>query len=606
MLCAKALRDDRRAPRTGNSSHAERTARTMNSAHSCDISLAVTGSGGAGAITAGELLLELAGNNGCFGMMRRSFGPQIRGGEAAALIRIRHQPVECMNDSFDLLLALDWRNAERFAEEIALRPDSLIIADPAAGQIPDAVRNLGVDIIEVPMGALAKETAAGRPNMVALGLLCHWLGFCPDEAGRLIDHVFHAKGEDIVRGSRIAFEKGFTEPLIVEAREAQPRPERSGPAFDGVRWDLSGNEGCGLGLLRGGIRFAAAYPITPASDLLEWLTPRLEQAGGCLLQAEDELASINMVIGASFGGVPAMTATSGPGLALMLEGLGLAVTAEVPALVIDVMRGGPSTGIPTKSEQSDLNMALYGLHGDAPHLVLGALDHADCILTAEWSVRLAEALQTVAVMLTDQYLAQSRVILPEPAYELPDIPARQLAQPGENYQRYAVTESGVSPMAVPGTPSCGYVADGLEHDERGKPSTAAADHEAQLDKRWRKIASYDFGELWADIRGEGSTAILTWGSTTAAAREAAFRLGAEGEPVRVIALRLLLPASPEKLVAALAGVERVLVVEQSHGRQFLRYLRAFYDIDAEIASLARPGPLPITPGEIVEHIENWS
>jgi 2-oxoglutarate ferredoxin oxidoreductase subunit alpha len=209
-------------------------------------------------------------------------------------------------------------------------------------------------------------------------------------------------------------------------------------------------------------------------------------------------------------------------------------------------------------------------------------------------------------MLTDQYLAQSRVILPEPAYELPDIPARQLAQPGENYQRYAVTESGVSPMAVPGTPSCGYVADGLEHDERGKPSTAAADHEAQLDKRWRKIASYDFGELWADIRGEGSTAILTWGSTTAAAREAAFRLGAEGEPVRVIALRLLLPASPEKLVAALAGVERVLVVEQSHGRQFLRYLRAFYDIDAEIASLARPGPLPITPGEIVEHIENWS
>jgi 2-oxoglutarate ferredoxin oxidoreductase subunit alpha len=251
-------------------------------------------------------------------------------------------------------------------------------------------------------------------------------------------------------------------------------------------------------------------------------------------------------------------------------------------------------------------MALYGLHGDAPHLVLGALDHADCILTAEWSVRLAEALQTVAVMLTDQYLAQSRVILPEPQYALPDIPGRQLAEPGEDYRRYAVTESGVSPMAVPGTPSCGYVADGLEHDERGKPSTAAADHEAQLDKRWRKIASYEFGELWADIRGDGSTAILTWGSTTAAAREAAFRLRAAGEPVKVIALRLLLPASPDKLAAALAGVERVLVVEQSHGRQFQRYLRAFYDIDAEIASLARPGPLPITPGEIVEHIENWS
>ena len=133
-----------------------------------------------------------------------------------------------------------------------------------------------------------------------------------------------------------------------------------------------------------------------------------------------------------------------------------------------------------------------------------------------------------------------------------------------------------------------------------------ADHEAQLDKRWRKIASYEFGDLWADIRGDGSTAIVTWGSTTAAAREAASRLQAAGAPVKVIALRLLLPASPEKLAAALAGVERVLVVEQSHGRQFWRYLRAFYDIDAEIALLARPGPLPITPGEIVEHIENWS
>ncbi|HET6591337.1 MAG TPA: 2-oxoacid:acceptor oxidoreductase family protein, partial [Xanthomonadales bacterium] len=163
----------------------------MSPAHSCDISLAITGSGGAGAITAGELLLSLAGNNGCFGMMRRSFGPQIRGGEAAALVRISHCPVECMNDAFDLLLALDWQNAERFADEIALHSESLIIADPAAGEIPRAIRELGVEIIGVPMKALAKDIPAGRPNMVALGLLAHWLGICPDEAGRLIDHVFH-------------------------------------------------------------------------------------------------------------------------------------------------------------------------------------------------------------------------------------------------------------------------------------------------------------------------------------------------------------------------------------------------------------------------------
>ena len=142
----------------------------MTVVHPCDISIAVTGSGGVGSITAGELLLALAGNNGCFGMMRRSFGPQIRGGEAAALLRISHLPVECMNDSFDLLLALDWLNAKRFAGEIRLRPDSLIIADPAAGEVPAEIIELGVEIIQVPMKARAREAPGGRPNMVALGL----------------------------------------------------------------------------------------------------------------------------------------------------------------------------------------------------------------------------------------------------------------------------------------------------------------------------------------------------------------------------------------------------------------------------------------------------
>jgi len=578
----------------------------MNSVHPCDISLAITGSGGAGSITAGELLLSLAGKNGCFGMMRRSFGPQIRGGEAAALVRISHMPVECMNDSFDLLLALDWRNAERFAGEIALRPDSLIIADPAAGEIPEAIRELGVEIIEVPMTALEKDIPYGRPNMIALGLLSHWLGFCGDEAGKLIDEVFHKKGEEIVNGSRTAFKQGFTEPLIVEAREARPRPERGESPFMGSRWHFNGNQGCGLGALRGGIRFAAAYPITPASDLLEWLSPRLEQVGGSLLQAEDELASVNMVIGASFGGVPAMTATSGPGMALMTEAMGLAVASETPAVVVNVMRGGPSTGIPTKSEQADLNIALYGLHGDAPHLVLGALDHADCILTMEWSVRLAEALQTVAVVLTDQNLSQSTVLIPEPAYQLPEISPRLAAAPDPEYQRYRVTGNNVSPMAIPGTPESAYIADGLEHCESGKPSTSAADHALQLDKRSRKITEFDYGEHWADVRGEGETAIVTWGSTTAAVREAASRLRAGGRLVKVVALRLLLPASPDRLARELEGVQRVLIVEQSHSAQFYHYLRAHYDIQAQTHTLARPGPLPITPGEIVHRIENWS
>lgn len=578
----------------------------MNSAHSIDTSLAITGSGGVGAITVGELLLRMAGKNGLFGLMRRSFGPQIRGGEAAALLRISEQAVECMDDSFDILLALDWRNAERFVEEITLRPDSLIIADPAAGEVPSFYREMGIEVLEIPMKNLAGEVPGGRPNMVALGLLAHWLGYSGVSAGKLIDHVFSSKEKEVASGSKAAFSKGFSEALIIEAREAKKLPSLAKKRGQGGRWQLSGNEGCGLGALRGGIRFAAAYPITPATDMLEWLSPRLKKLGGKMLQAEDELASINMVIGGSFGGIPSMTATSGPGLSLMLESMGLAVASEVPALVVNVMRGGPSTGCPTKSEQTDLNVALYGLHGDAPHLVLGALDHADCILTTDWAVRLAEALQTLAVVLSDQYLAQSRALIAKPEYRLPEIPTRNIAQESDAYQRYKLTTSGVSPMAIPGTALNMYVADGLEHTEKGKPSSAATDHQLQLDKRQRKIDGFDFGTIWADVRGQGKTAIITWGSTSGAVREAAERISSTGETVKVIAIRLLLPASPEKLAAQLQGVERVLVVEQSHSRQFYLYLRTYYDIAAETRVFARPGPLLISPGEIVQQIQDWS
>jgi 2-oxoglutarate ferredoxin oxidoreductase subunit alpha len=460
------------------------------------------------------------------------------------------------------------------------------------------------------MKDLAAEVDMGRPNMVAFGVLAHWLGLCRDEAAQLVASTFASKSAAIVQGSQEAFDRGFNHPLVVEARAARPTttllPDNKRAHVTAERrWDISGNEACGLGALRGGIRFAAAYPITPASDLLEWLAPRLAKLGGSLLQAEDELASINMVIGSSFGGVPALTATSGPGLALMTEGMGLAVAAEIPAVVVNVMRGGPSTGIPTKSEQVDLNLAVYGLHGDAPHLVVAALDHADCVLTTEWAVRLAEALQTAVVVLTDQLLAQSRVICPAANYELPELSPRRPAQTVEGYRRYEDTADAVSPMAIPGQAGLAYVADGLEHDERGKPSTAAADHQQQLDKRLRKIEGFEYGDHWAQTLGNGETAIVTWGSTTAAAREARERLQADGMATRLAALRLLLPAQPEQMSGALDGVSRVLVVEQSHGRQFAKYLRAHYDIDAEVRVLARPGPLPIAPGEIVEAIRSW-
>ncbi len=566
-----------------------------------DISLALVGSGGAGVVAAGELLLSLAARSGYYGLMRKAYGPQIRGGESAALLRLGTNPIYCMDDDFDLLVALDWQNTERFAAEIPLAPGSLIIADPAAGEIPRVISNSGANVEDAELAAMARETPGGRSNMVALGMLAAWLGLDDESALACIAEAFCGKGDDIVASSSACYQRGTSIDIRGAAAPKLPAMARPEP-----RWQLSGNEACGLGVLRGGVRFAAAYPITPASDMLEWLAPRLEQLGGSLLQAEDELASINMIIGASYGGVPAMTATSGPGLALMLEGFGLAIASETPVVIVNVMRGGPSTGIPTKSEQTDLNIALYGMHGDAPHLVLAALDTSDCLFTSEWAVRLAEALQSSAIVLSDQSLAQSRALVPEPARPEFALPARKRAEASETpYLRYAITEDGVSPMAIPGDVQTMYTADGLEHSPSGKPSSAVADHRSQLDKRQRKLDRFDYGEHWAETGGQGDTAIICWGSSTGAAREAQRRLQRTGTPVRLIAMRLLLPASVANMKAALQGVERLLVVEQSHSRQFMRYLRAHYDIAAQMRCLAKPGPLPISPGEIVEQISHW-
>ena len=313
-----------------------------------------------------------------------------------------------------------------------------------------------------------------------------------------------------------------------------------------------------------------------------------------------------MIIGASYGGVPSLTATSGPGMSLMMEGLGLAVGSEVPVVVVDVMRVGPSTGIATKPEQSDLNIAVYGFHGDAPHLVLAPNSISDCLLTAQWGVYLAEAMQVPALILSDQYLGQAHEII-HPPQPVSYIAQRAIAaQPDADYRRYAVTESGISPMSIPGTPGGQYTADGLEHSIAGTPSTRAEDHAMQMDKRSRKVAGFDYGDLWADIEGDGEVAVITWGSTTGAIREAVKRLRREGmDNIRLISIRLLLPVQQERFNAALNGVSRVLVVEQSHAAQFLHYLRAHYPLPPQVEVLHRAGPLLLRPAEIVEKIKSW-
>jgi len=564
------------------------------------VSVALAGSGGAGVMTAGNMLLEAAAQAGYYGLMTRTSGPQIRGGEAAAMVRVSTFASDSQDDRFHVLAAIDWQNVNRFASEIPLGATSLLIGDPAQGEPPEAFTRSGARYVPLPLKALAKQVSGGWPNMVALGVLGGLMGLPADALERAVQKAMK-KGGDALAAGLAAVRLGFAEAATVEGALRLAAP-RSGAG----RWLISGNEAAGLGALRGGVRFVAAYPITPATELLEWMSPALTKVGGTLVQAEDELASISMILGASYGGVPALTATSGPGLALMSEALGLGVAAELPIVVVDVMRTGPSTGIATKTEQADLNIAMYGLHGDAPHIVVAPNSVADCLATAQWAVGLAESLQVPAIVLSDQYFGQARAIIDRPEGALARTP-RLVAPPNaEGYKRYALTESGISPMAIPGTPGTSYTADGLEHNERGTPSSQPSDHLAQLEKRQRKLDGLDCAEHWATIEGEGDMAVVTWGSCTAPVREAFARARAEGVQARLVSLRLLSPAQPERLKKALEGVKRVLVVEQSFSGQFHRYLRAEYDLPGEVRSFRRPGPLPFRPDEIHQTLVKWS
>lgn len=562
-------------------------------------SVALLGKGGAGVITAGEMLLTAAAQCGLYGLMIRAVGPQIRGGEAAAFVRISQTPVDCLDDRFDLLLAIDWKHAQRLLADISLDADSTVVTDPAQDSVPASVLTSGAQIFELEIKELAEMVSGGRTNMVALGFVAGLAGIPQDAINQAVEKKLGRKGRDAVDASIESAMLGFS-------RVEDPTALAADNSAVNERWMISGNHATGLGALRGGIRYAAAYPITPATEVLEWLAPRLNDAGGTLAQAEDELASINMAIGASFGGVPSLTATSGPGLSLMIEGLGLAVCAEVPVVVVNVMRAGPSTGIPTKPEQSDFNAAIYGMHGDAPHIVVAPNSVSDCVYTAQWAVHLAEAMQAPVIVLSDQFIGQA-IVIADPIPAISFFAKRKLAdEVPADFERYAITADGISPMPLPGTPGGQYTADGLEHSSKATPSGTAADHTAQLDKRARKIESFDYGQHWADIDGDGELAIVTWGSTTSMVREAIQRLPAEiADQLKFISLRLLLPARPNEMAAALDGVKRIRVIEQNHTGQLYRFLRAWYDLPTDVGTMHRPGPSVFRPGEIATRIKKW-
>mgnify|MGYP000627296236 CR=1 FL=1 len=565
------------------------------------ISVVFAGSGGAGAMTAGAILLGAGARCGYYGVMTQLFGAQVRGGESAALIQLSIDPVDAQPDTYDVFVALDWEKIEQFAPEIPLNDKSTVFTAKDGGKAAPSVvkskaRILEMEMTDPGMTQLERALRGKRINVFAAGLIGALVGLNESNLWEALNENLGRMKSDVVASNKKALAAG------INAAKQRQENFRLAPVRQNRRWLITGNQAIALGALRGGVRFVGCYPITPATDLVEWLAPALQKLGGKLVLGEDELASINMVLGASFGGVPAMTVTSGPGLSLMVETIGLAVAAEVPAVLINVMRGGPSTGIPSKTEQSDINLAVYGGHGDAPRIVLAPMSVADCIFTSEWAVYAAEAYQTPVIVLSDQLLGQARQVI-EPSAERPR-PVQRRTDSGDPklFKRYMLSDDPVSPMTLPGTPEFAWVGDGLTHNEMGVPVSSASAHAAQMQKRARKIAQFNPGKLWGEVWGEGETTIITFGSSIAPAREAAKRLATAGHSVRVIGLRVISPVPAEALKEALKGVRRVFVLEQNLGAQLYHYLLSVKGLPVATESIAHTGPLPFRPAEIAAHL----
>ncbi len=579
--------------------------------------LFLMGSGGDGVITAGSLLLRSAAEHGLVCHMTKSFGPQIRGGESAAWLQLSPEPILSPPHGVDLMVVLSWRAYPQFRSQLVLAPGALVVQD-SADPTPapeDLVDGAGEPVVPIslPLRELSQATTGGplARNTVVVGALLGLLSLPEEPVRAAVAKRLAKRGTVLVEANLRALEQGRG--LIDE----QPLADLARPVPMGEPRDwllLSGNDAVALGALYAGVEFFAGYPITPASEVLVNLAAELPGVGGSVIQAEDEIAAMTMVIGASFGGRKAMTATSGPGLSLKSEAIGLAVITETPCVIVNVQRGGPSTGLPTRTEQADLALAVHGAHGDAPRVVLAAEDVRSSFDAAVKAFWIAERFQTPVILLADQLVAHRLETVPAAALgaEARFTSVCRRAEPeaaDEPYQRFALDGAPVTPMASPGMEGRIYQTSGIVHRPDGSPSSDPEVHQIMSEKLAAKLQLL-LTEL-PGVRREGPAGarqgFVAWGSTVGAALEAAALATEAGTPTSVLAVELISPLPVAAICDYLAGLDRVAVPELSFSRQFARHLRA-EGIPLEGALLLhRAGGRPFTGPELYATIlEAWS
>ncbi|MDB6026019.1 MAG: pyruvate ferredoxin oxidoreductase [Verrucomicrobiales bacterium] len=515
----------------------------------------------------GGFLARLAGRSEQEVMTFMTIPATISGGASIFQVRIGSGEVLSAGDEADVLLAFYQHSYEGHLSSV--KKGGMVVYDSdhvtPNPEFEKDYRHIGLPISSRTVEAIGGTAKDKGKNIFTLGLLAKMFDLNVPKIEKLIHERFTGKDESIVKNALAAFHAGYSFSVghLYETFQFIDAKQKDRPQIV-----MNGNEALGLGLIAAGVRFGAGYPITPWSDIMELLRRELPKYGGMFIQCEDEIASISMAIGAGYAGKVAVTGSSGPGISLKTEALGWAIMAEVPLIVVDVQRGGPSTGMPTNVEQSDLNIACYGGHGDSPRVVIAPANVEDCFYMAIEAVNIAKKYNVPVIIITDQAIATRIEAFEEPNLEKVCQDISPDLTPVADYKPYDLsTPDGYNPRVVPGTRimSGKYpIATGLEHDEYGHPTGSPQLHMKMNAKRRKKLQALANEIVPPKVYGpsEGNVLLVGWGSTEGPIREAVDRARAAGDSVSSLHIRHISPL-PNGLEEVFAGFNHVFVVEMN-------------------------------------------
>jgi 2-oxoglutarate/2-oxoacid ferredoxin oxidoreductase subunit alpha len=572
-----------------------------------DLTVIVSGQGGDGSVTLVGLMGDLLRRRGFHLFEARDVGSRVKGGSAAACLRASTVRRSSLGDGFDLLVAFD---ADAVAQAgPRLVDDCVVVYDASDGPVARELLPESATVLEVPFGRFAVRDLRRDlfKNSSAFGVVAGLLGASPDQAEATLRRRLRRLPAAIVDGNVDALRRGLDYVGKTGLTNGNA-PWKLAPAVGTERLLLTGNQAVAFGFLAAGGRFFAGYPITPATEILEWLSARLPEFGGRAVQAEDELSAINMALGAAMTGTRAMTASSGPGIALMQESISHLGAAEIGLVVVDCQRAGPSTGMPTKPEQSDVDMLVHGASGDFPRVVLAPSDPYDAFELTVAATNLAERYQGPVYLALDQAVAQNAVAVDRFDLDAVRIDRGKLLDEGrlpelDEYARYRITEDGLSPWAPLGLEGGQHLVTGNEHDEWGLVSANPVIRTRMVEKRARKLEAIrpDLPRGRRSGNPSAEVGLIGFGMQVGPMTEAAERLAGEGLSVQLFQPRTLWPVL-EDVFDFVAGCGRVYVVEHNASGQYAHVLAgAGVPLD-RIESILRYDGVPFRPGELATRI----